>query len=486
MGHQLRQLKTGAHVVVGTPGRVMDHMRRGTLDLTNLTCLVLDEADEMLRMGFVEDVEWILEQTSAGRQIALFSATMPPAIRSIANRYLNKPQQIAVKAHTAAAETIRQRVCRVPTAHKVEALVRILDAEPIEKALIFVRTRANTIELADKLRALGHRCAPLNGDIPQRQREHTVEQLKTGRLSILIATDVAARGLHVDGISHVINYDAAGDVETYVHRIGRTGRAGQTGEAILFVGPRDRRIVSMIERATRAKITEMAVPRAREINIRRVARFKERIQQRIALGELDVFENILGQLHQECDASPLQVAAALASLLQGDEPILVKDLPMLAPETSVRKSHGKDYDGGRRPAAGTNPYSRSTHSHGRDRGAQEGKSFYRLEMGSDDGLKHANIVGAIANEIGLEGKQIGRITIEAQYSTVDLPSNMPESMVQRLQDVRIFGKPCRIRNLPDDTSRARPTRAPKKDRPLGKRKPRKMTPKIKSVATPSA
>ncbi len=321
MRAQLRALARGAHVVVGTPGRVMDHMRRGTLKLASLEALVLDEADEMLRMGFIEDVEWILSETSAGRQIALFSATMPLAIRRIAERYLHDPREVLVETHTTAAVTIRQRVCRVAAPQKLAALTRILDAEAIKRALIFVRTRAESNELAQKLTSLGYACAPLNGDIAQGQREATVGRLKSGKLALIIATDVAARGLHVDGISHVINYDAAGDVETYVHRIGRTGRAGQAGEAILFVGPREGRILREITRVTRAKLLDMPIPSVRAVNELRAKRFKDRVRERAAGGQLELYEKLIGELESEHGISPRTAAAALASMLQGKEPL---------------------------------------------------------------------------------------------------------------------------------------------------------------------
>ena len=274
---QLRQLKRGVQVVVGTPGRVMDHMRRGTLKLGGLQALVLDEADEMLRMGFIDEVEWILEQTPEKRQMALFSATMPPQVERIARRHLNKPEQISIKARTATAETIRQRYWQVSGFHKLDALTRILEVEPFDAVLIFMRTRTATAELAERLEARGYAAAAMNGDMPQKQREQMISRLKKGTLDILVATDVAARGLDVDRISHVVNFDIPSDTEAYIHRIGRTGRAGRQGDAILFVAPRERRMLAAIEKATGQTIEQLVLPTTEVVNNKRIADFKQKI-----------------------------------------------------------------------------------------------------------------------------------------------------------------------------------------------------------------
>ena len=324
---QLRQLKRGVHVVVGTPGRVMDHMRRGTLNLKTLKCLVLDEADEMLRMGFIEDVEWILEQTPSGRQIALFSATLPSAVRRIAQRHLQNQLEITIKVRTTTAENIRHRYWLVDGLHKLDALTRILESEPFEGIIVFVRTKSITVELSEKLEARGYASAPLNGDIPQKIREKTIENLKSGKLDILVATDVAARGLDVDRISHIINYDIPYDTESYVHRVGRTGRAGRSGDAILFVAPRERRMLSAIEQATRQKIDLMELPSPEKINNQRIARFKQRITDTLAAGELNFFSSLMEQYHKEHNVPALDIAAALARLLQGETPLLLPDKP---------------------------------------------------------------------------------------------------------------------------------------------------------------
>jgi ATP-dependent RNA helicase DeaD len=321
---QIRQLKRGVQVVVGTPGRVMDHMRKGTLKLNGLKALVLDEADEMLRMGFIEEVEWILDQTPKGRQMALFSATMPKEVERIARRHLNKPQEVSIKAKTATAETIRQRYWQVSGLHKLDALTRILEVETFDAILMFVRTKTATTELAEKLEARGYSAAAMNGDMVQAQREKMVERLKKGSLDILVATDVAARGLDVDRISHVINYDIPYDAEAYIHRIGRTGRAGRTGDAILFVAPRERRMLSVIERATRQKITRLELPTTEIVNNKRIADFKQKITDTLAGGEITFMQNLVEQYRNEHDVPAVDIAAALAKMSIGDNPLLLE------------------------------------------------------------------------------------------------------------------------------------------------------------------
>ncbi|GAB6067858.1 hypothetical protein JCM13664_11770 [Methylothermus subterraneus] len=315
-GRQIRALRRGVHVVVGTPGRVMDHMRRGTLSLESLKTVVLDEADEMLRMGFVDDVDWILGQTPATRQVTLFSATMPPPIRRIARRHLRAPQEIKIQVRTTTAETVRQRYCLLADHAKLEALTRILEVEAFEAAILFVRTKLQTVELADKLVARGFAASPLNGDIPQNQRQRTVEQLKSGQLDLLVATDVAARGLDVHRISHVINYDIPLDTESYVHRIGRTGRAGRSGEAILFVTSRERGQLAAIERATRQKIQPMELPSAEAIHRQRMLRLQQRIREALADPKMPFYRALLTQYQREQHVPAMDIAAALAILVQ--------------------------------------------------------------------------------------------------------------------------------------------------------------------------
>ena len=427
---QLRMLRRGAHVVVGTPGRVMDHMRKGTLKLGNLKCLVLDEADEMLRMGFIDDVEWVLDQLPEQRQIALFSATMPTAIRRIANNYLRDPEHVTIKVKTTTAETIRQRYWTVSGMHKLDALTRVLEAETFDGMIIFVRTKNATIELAEKLEARGFSAAAINGDLAQNQREKTIAKLKNGQLDILVATDVAARGLDVQRISHVINYDIPYDTEAYVHRIGRTGRAGRTGDAILFVAPREKRMLSAIERATKQRIELMEMPSTEMINDKRVSRFKQQITDTLASEELEFYQKIIEQYEAEHDIPAHEVAAALAKLVQGDEPLLLKK----PAKTRERSERGRDRD------------------HDRDRGTkrkggtalQGSMQRYRIEVGKDHGAKPGNIVGAIANEAGLNGKEIGQIDMHADFSIVDLPKGMPDEVFQGLQATRVAGQKLSI------------------------------------------
>ncbi|GAW87031.1 ATP-dependent RNA helicase DeaD [Bathymodiolus platifrons methanotrophic gill symbiont] len=428
---QLRMLRRGAHVVVGTPGRVMDHMRKGTLKLNNLTCLVLDEADEMLRMGFIDDVEWVLEQLPEQRQIALFSATMPTAIRRIANNYLRDPEHVTIKVKTTTAETIRQRYWTVSGVHKLDALTRILEAETFDGMIIFVRTKNSTIELAEKLEARGFSAAAINGDLAQNQREKTITKLKNGKLDILVATDVAARGLDVQRISHVINYDIPYDTEAYVHRIGRTGRAGRTGDAILFVAPREKRMLSAIERATKQRIELMEMPSTEMINDKRVNRFKQQITDTLANEELEFYTKIIEQYETEHDVPAIEVAAALAKLVQGDEPLLLKK------QAKVKERSGRDRDRGR---------DRESGSVRRKGGSaiQGSMQRYRIEVGKDHGAKPGNIVGAIANEAGLNGKEIGQIDMHDDFSIVDLPKGMPDEVFQGLQATRVAGQKLNI------------------------------------------
>ena len=448
---QIRQLKRGVQVVVGTPGRVMDHMRKGTLKLGGLKAMVLDEADEMLRMGFIDEVEWILDQTPKGRQMALFSATMPKEIERIARRHLDKPQEISIKARTATAETIRQRYWQVSGFHKLDALTRILEVESFDAILMFVRTKTATTELAEKLEARGYAAAAMNGDMAQAHREQTVERLKKGTLDILVATDVAARGLDVDRISHVVNYDIPYDTEAYIHRIGRTGRAGRSGDAILFVAPRERRMLAAIERATRQKITRLELPTTETVNNKRIADFKQKISDTLAGGEIAFMQNLLEQYRDEHDVPALDIAAALAKMSIGDKPLL------LAPEKErpVRASRDE------RPARDKKRRDRSMSEVDSD------KQRYRIEVGSEHGVKPGNIVGAIANEAGLAGDHIGSISIQKNFSLVDLPAGMPKDVFMDLKKVRVCGRPMKI-SLDHKIAPDRKTLPDKK-----KRKPRR-------------
>jgi ATP-dependent RNA helicase DeaD len=433
---QIHALKRGVHVVVGTPGRVMDHMRRGTLKLNNLKALVLDEADEMLRMGFIDDVEWILDQSPSDRQIALFSATMPQQIRRIATKHLNKPEQITIKTRTSTVETIRQRFWPVSGVHKLDALTRILEAEHFDAMLIFVRTKIATVELAEKLEARGYDAAALNGDVPQNQRERTIQQLKKGKLDILVATDVAARGLDVERISHVVNYDIPYDTEAYVHRIGRTGRAGRKGDAILFVAPRERRLLGAIEKATRQKIEIMELPSTELINDKRIARFKQRITDTLANESLGLFDQLIEQYQQEHNVPAQEIAAALAQLLQGDTPLLLENRP----QRKVDKSRDRD----ERPKGKKQARKPRERSPRKELAPEKGMQRYRLEVGHKHGVKPGNIVGAIANEAGMDSQYMGRINIYDDYSLIDLPEGMPRVIFNDLKRTRVAGQPLRI------------------------------------------
>ncbi|HEX9207555.1 MAG TPA: DEAD/DEAH box helicase [Steroidobacteraceae bacterium] len=445
---QLMSLKRGAHVVVGTPGRVMDHIKRGTLDLGGVTALVLDEADEMLQMGFVDDIEWILEQTPATRQVALFSATLPSPIRRIAQKHLREPVEVTIAGKTSTAANIRQRYWIVSGVHKLDALTRILEAEPFDGMLIFTRTKQSTVELAERLEARGFAVAALNGDMQQKDRERTVTRLKGGQLDILVATDVAARGLDVDRISHVVNYDVPYDTESYVHRIGRTGRAGRNGEAILFITPRERNMLRYIERATRSPLEPMDLPSVADVNEQRVSRFRQRITEAIAAGQAEPFRSLIEEFEREHDVPAIDIAAALASLLQGGSPLLLKD-----------KASGAaaDHEPARAP--------RHESSRTADRLSEEDTETFRIEVGYAHGVKPGNIVGAIANVAGLEGRQIGHVDIRDNHTFVGLPKGLPDAVIAELAKTRVAGQMLRIGQV--DHVPPKPLRKPAKRPPPG-------------------
>ena len=427
---QLHALKRGVHVVVGTPGRVMDHIKRGTLKFDSLTTFVLDEADEMLRMGFIDDVDWILSKAPSSIQLALFSATMPKPIRRIANKYLNNPAEVTIKLKSATAETIQQRYWQVSGNQKLDALTRILEAEPFEAMLVFVRTKSSTEAISEKLSARGYASAPLSGDIAQNQRERTVKQLKSGKLDIIVATDVAARGLDVERISHVLNYDIPHDTEAYIHRIGRTGRAGRKGEAILFVTPREKRLLHAIERATNTRIEKMVLPSNDVINQRRVERFKQQITDHMETDDMNVFTDLVRTYQKEHDISMDKIAASLAQMAQGDGPFLLKQYASYDSDStsdsskrkSTRKAAAREFDE-KRDRKATKASSKSyqkfaKNTHEKTSRASQSMQRYRIEVGHIHEVKPGNIVGAIANEAGLRSPQIGRIEIRDQYSIV--------------------------------------------------------------------
>ncbi len=431
-GVQLSALRRGVHVVVGTPGRIMDHLDKGTLDLSELRFLVLDEADEMLNMGFAEDVETILASTPAEKQVALFSATMPAQIRRLSKKYLNEPAEITVKNKTATAANITQRYLMVSYPQKVDALTRILEVENFEGMIVFVRTKNETETLAEKLRARGFSATAINGDIVQTQREKTIDQLKQGKLDILVATDVAARGLDVDRISHVVNYDIPTDPESYVHRTGRTGRAGRSGDAISFVTPRERYLLKAIEKTTRQPLTQMQLPSVDDVNTTRLARFDDAISEALSATErVTFFRDVVSHYVREHDVPEVDVAAALAVVLQGDTPLLLEPEPQRPPRSERRD----------RPERGDRP----------DRAADRGDkrpprtdgppmATYRIAVGKRHKVEPRQIVGALANEGGLSRRDFGNISIRPDFSLVELPAELPPGTEAALSSTRISGK----------------------------------------------
>ncbi|GAB2615678.1 DEAD/DEAH box helicase [Novilysobacter erysipheiresistens] len=505
---QLQALKRGVQVVVGTPGRVIDHLDRGSLDLSELRCLVLDEADEMLRMGFIDDVEAVLKKTPETRQVALFSATMPQQIRRIAQTYLKEPVEVAIKNKTSTAANIRQRYWAVSGVQKLDALTRILEAEPFDAMIVFARTKLGTDELAGKLAARGISAAAINGDVQQAQREKTIQQLKDGRIDVLVATDVAARGLDVDRISHVLNYDIPYDTESYVHRIGRTGRAGRKGEAILFVAPRERGMLRAIERATRQPIEQMELPSIETVNEQRVSKFLGRIGDALQGDDLSLFRDLVERYEREQNVPAVEIAAALAKLVQGDNPLLLaaparpsfnkyeretgprdaghrgqpprpprqqrpdRDAPPAREPRSFDERHATPRHADRQftppvhtPSAppaprGHNAAESMFEDEAPQRRAPErkpprsdappagdvGMETFRIEVGHSHGVQPGNIVGAIANEADLESRYIGRIDIRDDYSLVDLPEGMPRELMEHLKRVYVAGQPLRIRH----------------------------------------
>lgn len=469
MDVQLRQLKRGVQVVVGTPGRIQDHLRRKTLKLDQLAAVVLDEADEMLRMGFIDDVEEILSHMPENRQIALFSATMPDVIKRVANNYLRNPVEVRIKTKTATVATITQRYWQVTGVHKLDALTRIMEVEDTDGVIMFVRTKNATVELAEKLEARGYSAAALNGDMNQALREKTIDRLKRGTLDILIATDVAARGLDVERISHVVNYDIPHDTESYVHRIGRTGRAGRKGDAILFVAPRERRMLRMIEKATGQPITEMHLPSHEALTDKRVMQFKQQISDALASQELAYFEKVIEDYQSEHNIGLSEIAAALAYLLQ-------RERPLQPPKRSEKPSKERERDTEEQaPRSGRGKHARKEfepreHDRKRERSArkpsvpEEDMVRYRIEVGRDHGVLPKHIVGAIANEAGMDSAYIGHISIFDDHSTVDLPDGMPKETFQHLRNVWVLNRKLNISPASDKA----PTEPRKGKKTLGK------------------
>ena len=437
-GVQLAGLRRGAQVVVGTPGRVIDHLERGTLDLSHVDYLVLDEADEMLTMGFAEDVERILSETPEYKQVALFSATMPPAIRKLTKKYLHDPVEITAKAKTATAENISQRYIQVFGPRKMEALTRLLEVEPFEAMIVFVRTKQATEEVAEKLRARGFSAAAINGDIPQAQRERTIAALKNGGskgIDILVATDVAARGLDVDRISHVLNYDIPHDTESYVHRIGRTGRAGRSGTAVLFVSPRERHLLKAIEKATRQTLTEAELPTVEDVNAQRITKFADSITDALGAPGIELFRGLVEDYEREHDVPMADIAAALALQSRDGEAFLMAPEP--PPERRERRERPERPE---RPRH-TRPF-----------------TTYRISVGKRHKIGPGAIVGAIANEGGLHRSDFGHIAIGPDFSLVELPAKLPKATLKKLEQTRISGVLIDLR----------PDRSPNKSKPRRK------------------
>ena len=457
-GIQLSGLRRGAQVIVGTPGRVIDHLEKGSLDISQLRFLVLDEADEMLNMGFQEDVERILADTPEEKQVALFSATMPNSIRRLSKKYLNNPAEVTVKTERRTNDNIKQRFLLTPHRAKLDAFTRILEVTDYDAMIVFCRTKHETEEVAEKLRDAGYNAAAINGDIAQNQRERTVDQLKDGRLDILVATDVAARGLDVDRITHVVNFDIPNDTESYVHRIGRTGRAGRTGEAILFVTPRERRMLRSIERVTNARLEEMELPTVDEVNAKRKENFANQITEVLGDGQMELFRGLVRKYSETNNVAMDDIAAALAVKLQGGADFLVKDMP--APKRDRRDRDRFDRDdrgdrGGRgrdrdRGGRGRDRFDRDDRGGRHERRNDGDFETYRLDVGKRQNVRPGAIVGAIANEGGLSAKDFGRITIAVGHTLVDLPKKMDPSVLDRLSDTRISGQ---LINIKKDTGR---------------------------------
>lgn len=443
---QLRALRQGPQVVVGTPGRLLDHLKRGTLDLSNLRGLVLDEADEMLRMGFIEDVETIMAQIPEGHQTALFSATMPEAIRRITKRFMKDPQEVRIQSSLTTRPDISQSYWTA-YGRKTDALVRFLEAEDFDAAIIFVRTKNATLEVAEALERSGYNSAALNGDMNQALREQTLERLKDGRLDILIATDVAARGLDVERISLVVNYDIPMDAESYVHRIGRTGRAGRAGRALLFVENRERRLLRNIERTMKLTIPEVELPNAELLSERRLAKFAAKVQQQLESSDLDMYRALLSKLQPGEDLDLETLAAALLKMAQGERPLI---LPPEAPRPPRREF--RERDDRRDSRDGDRPRRER-----RDVGEMQ---LYRIEVGRDDGVEVRHIVGAIANEGDISSRYIGNIKLFGTHSTIELPKGMPGEVLQHFTRTRILNKPMNMQLLGDAQPSERGDRRP--------------------------
>ena len=472
---QLRALKQGPQIVVGTPGRLLDHLNRKTLDLSNLKGLVLDEADEMLRMGFIDDVESIMATIPEEHQTALFSATMPAPIRRITKRFMHNPKEVQIKGTKQTAPDIDQSYWLVRGMRKNEAIVRFLEAEDFDAAIIFVRTKTATLEVAEVLEKHGYSCAALNGDMTQQLREQTLDRLRNGRLDILIATDVAARGLDVERISLVINYDITLDSESYVHRIGRTGRAGRAGRAILFVDSRERRLLKNIEQTIKKPIPEVALPSKELLEKRRLAKFTQQVQQQLESADLEQYQTLLEQIQAESGTDLETIATALLRLAQRDRPLILPPDPVFKPAKEYRDRDGRN---GERRLRGDNRESPKRRER-RDVGEMD---MYRIEIGKENGVEVRHIVGAIANEADISSRYIGNIKLYETYSTVELPKGMPKDILKHFERVRVLNQPMKmslVAGKSSETKRGRKSSQPESDdKGFAKKRGRPTAPKF--------
>ncbi|CAI8165221.1 MAG: ATP-dependent RNA helicase DeaD [Cellvibrionales bacterium UBA7375] len=486
IGGQLRGLKRGAQVVVGTPGRILDHLKRKSLNLSQVKSLVLDEADEMLRMGFIDDVETILSKTPAESQRALFSATMPAAIKRVADTYLGDAEQVRIKSKTQTVERIKQQYVTVKAHQKMDALTRVLEVEQFDGMIIFVRTKSSTLNIAERLEARGFSTAALNGDLTQALRERTISKLKRGQIDVVVATDVAARGLDVERISHVINFDIPYDNESYVHRIGRTGRAGREGNAILFITPKETRLLRSIEKTTKSTIAPLTMPSNAQVSDQRIQQFTEQLSRTLETPRLDKFREMIVKYVEENDLDMADVAAALTYENQKERPLFPKLDNIVAPRrdnSGKNRDKNKDRDGKNRDRKAKDSFSKDSNSRNsrakserviRDEDGNEVPMLtYRLEVGKNDSVEPSNIVGAIANEADISSQYIGQIILHDDYSTVDLPDGMPDDIFKTLKKARVRSKALNIsidkggdKSAPSSRS-PRPRKGPKKVKSAG-------------------
>ncbi len=462
---QLSALRRGAQIIVATPGRLIDHINRGTIKFDALQALVLDEADEMLRMGFIDDVESIMEKTPREKQTCLFSATMPKQIQNISSKYMNNPEQIHISARNSTVSSVEQVFWNAHV-HKNKAIVRFLEAEQYEGAIVFVRTRNDTVQLAELLEREGFSAAPLNGDMNQQARERTVDRLKSGMLNVVIATDVAARGLDVDRLSLVINYDIPQDSEAYVHRIGRTGRAGRTGKAILFVKHNERYLLKNIIRHTKSEIAQVELPTAKVVEEKRINALQEKLTLALENKDITFFNEVAANMAQKLELAPEDLAGALLCLAQQQSPVKVEEVkiqPRERNERNPRNDRNDRGDRGRRNERGGERAERKPRErNSRDAGPMD---TYRIEVGREHGVQVKNIVGAIANEADISSKFIGDIRLHDSHSTVQLPQNMPKDVLDHFQKVFICKRPMGM-TLTQDQGPSEP-RGERSERPAG-------------------